>query len=534
MSWFPILINDISGNLLIDNLNSASANLGISDIRHLQKNSPNLLDQMLHFHTAAQTLTADKGLKVGFFLRKIEENRQTLLGLLNKPWNSELKVEETAVTKNDPPTLRGSEYYFRIATPLKEKSSFSCDDCEYTVTNHVVFKRHVKKKHNKVTKVTVPKVTCMLPHPQRGTRVSNQHTMDQIGTHLKLVGIYELNYFFYSMIIIQLYFQVHRIDKPSPAHTFRGFETLDKGQTYKPVFRLPDEPNPVSLCSEDAFTTSVKKNLFKDPGQGTEKEDDKGESVPILPTTSGKTEDYFANDDKRGGSSEEYKGSQQTEKSDPDNNTKSEEEDDKGGSVPIRQTTSGKAEDYSANNDKRGGGSEEFEASQQTEESDPENKKKSDPEPEPEKEKNSYAFKEVEDEVVGSYERRLADSITQSSWAHDLEDDSDIEEGDEDDFTFIRLRNKMDRYEKRNTPDKVLLAELPVNKKVINSFITYLKKTSTTQNPNNPTINLSTSLLFRHGDCLLEFMFEKDSSFSLDRLLCFNDVGRFKELKKLD
>ena len=143
---------------------------------------------MLSFHSAAQIFTADKDLKVSFLLRKITENHQTLLDLLNKPWNSELKVEKIEAVKKDPSAPGDGEYHFKLATPLKVKASYSCDDCEYTVSNHVVFKRHVKAKHDKIVKVNAPKVTCMLPHPQRGTRVSNQHTMDQIGAHLKQVG----------------------------------------------------------------------------------------------------------------------------------------------------------------------------------------------------------------------------------------------------------------------------------------------------------------------------------------------------------
>ena len=150
---------------------------------------------------------------------------------------------------------------------------------------------------------------------------------------------------------------------------------------------------------------------------------------------------------------------------------------------------------------------------------------------EAEKEKQSIVFEDVEDELCGSFENRLAESITQSSWAHDLEDDSDVESGDDESFTFIRLRNKMDRYEKRNIPDKVLLCDVPANKEFINGFVTYIKKNATTQNPKNPTINLSTSVLFRHEDSLLEYLTQKDSSFTLDKLLCFNDLERFQELK---
>ena len=86
-------LHDISGNLLIDSLNLASANLGISDVRHLQKDSPGVLDEMLSFHSAAQKLTAEKDLKISFFLRKIAENHRSLSELLSKPWNSGLKIE---------------------------------------------------------------------------------------------------------------------------------------------------------------------------------------------------------------------------------------------------------------------------------------------------------------------------------------------------------------------------------------------------------------------------------------------------------
>ena len=159
-------------------------------MRHLQNDRPGLLDQMLSFHSAAQKLTADQDLKASFFLRKIEENHQTLSQLLNKPWNSELKVENIQVIKKDV-EHGGVGYQFKLASPLKERATFSCEEenCQYTVSNYVVFKRHMKSKHDKVVRVDAPKVTCMLPHPQRGTRVSSKHTMDQICTHLKMVSL---------------------------------------------------------------------------------------------------------------------------------------------------------------------------------------------------------------------------------------------------------------------------------------------------------------------------------------------------------
>ena len=50
--------------------------------------------------------------------------------------------------------------------------------------------RHTKNEHDKVVKVNVPKVECLLPHAP-GTRGLNRHPMDQIGTHLLSVSNYK-------------------------------------------------------------------------------------------------------------------------------------------------------------------------------------------------------------------------------------------------------------------------------------------------------------------------------------------------------
>ena len=158
--------NYFAGCELIDSLKLASSNLGLADVRHLKKNGSSLLDQMQSFHMEALQITENTDIKISFLLKKIKDNIQTLKELLDKPWNSDLEVKEIA--QDDQSTSDGG-YHFKLATPLKEKTSYTCEDCSYQVTNHVVFKRHVKSKHGKVIKVDAPKVTCRLPHPQRGT-----------------------------------------------------------------------------------------------------------------------------------------------------------------------------------------------------------------------------------------------------------------------------------------------------------------------------------------------------------------------------
>ena len=181
------------GCALIDSLKLASVNLGITDVRHLDETAPPLLDQIKMFCLSAKEFNRDKGLIISFVLGKLDENCERLRLLLSKPWNADLKADPVDIVKSDEDDedeATGGDYCFKLATPLKQKASFSCDHCKYTVSNHVVFKRHLKAKHGISVKVDAPKVTCLLPHSQTGTRVIDHHTMDQICSHLKEVGLY--------------------------------------------------------------------------------------------------------------------------------------------------------------------------------------------------------------------------------------------------------------------------------------------------------------------------------------------------------
>ena len=181
-----ITIAFLLGCALIDSFTLSTANLGAVDIRHLDKDGLSLQDQIQSFLSSAVSFSEDKQqLKINFLLGKIKENSKKLDELLSKPWNCELR--DAGIIEKKIEVGGGDEHIFKLATPLKEKASCSCEDCSYSVSNHVVFKRHVKAKHGKIIKVDAPKVTCMLPHRQGGTRVTDRHTMDQICSHLKQV-----------------------------------------------------------------------------------------------------------------------------------------------------------------------------------------------------------------------------------------------------------------------------------------------------------------------------------------------------------
>ena len=161
--------------------------MGTVDIRHLDKEALPLQGQIQSFLASALRFSEDKHLKISFLLGKIKENGEKLDELLNKPWNLQLRGDNIILVDKKAAVGGGDNYIFYLASPLKEKASFTCEDCPYTVSNHVVLKRHYKAKHGKVVKVDAPKVTCRLPHQQGGTRVTDRHTMDQICTHLKQV-----------------------------------------------------------------------------------------------------------------------------------------------------------------------------------------------------------------------------------------------------------------------------------------------------------------------------------------------------------
>ena len=188
MQIYSFTITLPPGCALIDSFSLAAANLGSVDVRHLNKEGLPLLDQIQAFLSSALGFNEDKQLKINFLLGKIKENGKKLDELLNKPWNCALADGDiTLVTDQKKTDGGGNKHIFKLATPLKDKASFSCEDCPYSVSNHVVFKRHVKAKHGKIIKVEAPKVTCKLPHQQGGTRVTDRHTMDQICSHLKQV-----------------------------------------------------------------------------------------------------------------------------------------------------------------------------------------------------------------------------------------------------------------------------------------------------------------------------------------------------------
>ncbi len=114
-------------------------------------------------------------------------------------------------------------------------------------------------------------------------------------------------------------------------------------------------------------------------------------------------------------------------------------------------------------------------------------------------------------------------------------EDSDTEDSDTKDYSKVRIGNKKRRYAARDVEEvkETKLEDLPGNSEVITRFENFLKEVKYASNANKDTSTIEMILkhLFSHPHSFLSYMTEKDPSFRLNRLLMFNDVDLFLEIK---
>ena len=478
-----------TGSGLLEILKDAVQNLGVIDVRYIG-GGESVLDQIKSFHTAAlQFDLNENGSRRQFVLRSITRFHRQLTQDLAKPWNVSLasRGEKLTVETQGSGSASGSndKIKFRLATPLKEKTSFTCSDCGTNFSSWRGYKNHVKKKHNKVVEGQGPKVTCLLPHG-RGTRVTDKHSMDQICSHLLLV---------------------HKIAKPTKNHEFRGFKSLDGEKTWEPVFLLDTDPDPSmdSLHGSNSASTKVNRVL------------------------------NFDTDDKVVDKAPEDELQQGTSSSSSSTNCK----------VSCTAATFGASstiiQPFHQDTDMTP--AERIDSMQTAEEElirvelivDTEDNENLGERVEPETEKPVALDWEVDDEICASFEEHLMDSEKEeypSEFSLALDDgDSDIESEDTAIFTKQRLQTKKDRYAERRhlTPEHPANTER--NKAFIEDFVKMVIRYSKSKNEKSSTIDLSTALLFRHPDSFLLHQIKKNPTFSLDKLLSFQDEASFVELK---
>ena len=531
-----VLTLHVTGSGLLEILKDAIKLLGIQDVRNLG-GTESLLDQIKSFHTAALEFDLNKnGSRRQFVLRSITRNHRKLGQELEKPWNTNLTSERVDQVREKSTEVEkelmgsGGQFVFRLATPRKEKASFTCSDCSANFSSWRVYKNHVKKKHSKAVEGQGPKVTCLLPHG-RGTRVTNKHSMDQICSHLQ---------------------SVHKIAKPSKDHEFRGFKSFDGEKTWEPVFLLESEPDPTMDSGATSFENkAVKTREFKTTASSS--------------TTRPSNEDGDLNLDKSEVYSMETASSSFKRKlsfnaapstSLSTTTCTSGEDTEDGGSTPCL-----KVADYEKQTGEEDGLDELFLCPNSGEKVEPELQKEREDDKkkqtgdtvlaelvfdvnsgekiEPELEKETGIDHqvdldwEIDDEISASYEEHLMDDENMEDPEHGdlkLDDDSDIEPEDTEEFTKQRLQTKKDRYIERRHLAPGHPANSGPNKKFIEDFVKMVIKYSKTKNEKSSTISLSTALLFRHPDSFLMYQLRSDPTFSLDKLICFKDEVNLVEL----
>ena len=434
--------------------------------------SGSLMDRVQSFHTAALEFDLnDNGSRRQFVLRSITRNHQKVSQLLNKPWNVDISP---AGAINDETKESEPEFIFKLASPLKERANYSCSDCGKTFSNWKMYKKHVKTKHDKVVEGQGPRVTCLLPH-QRGTRVTDKHPMDQIASHLA---------------------SVHKIEKPSKNHKFRGHISKG-GKPWEPLFLLDSEPDPISTPS--VVTNTSPGGLSKSV---------KTVKKAVSSTKVDHVEDK--NDDQQIDLADEPTDKVEVLQCDAD-------------PIQVPEETI----DFDENLEQ----SEKKVTSKDDVEMMETDTEQNHPIAEPEKPIESVLW-EVDDEISSSYEDRLKESDAVDDGILDVEDvDSDVEDEDTADYTTKRIKTKRDRYLERTHLSPGHPANEDENKLVIENFVQFVVLHSKTMNEKSSTISLSTALLFRHPDSFLVFTRKTNPSFSLQNLLCFKDEAKFVMLK---
>ena len=111
-----------------------------------------------------------------------------------------------------------------------------------------------------------------------------------------------------------------------------------------------------------------------------------------------------------------------------------------------------------------------------------------------------------------------------------FEIDSDFSEGDTEEFTNRRKKNKAFRRKERNK-SSLKIYQLPGNVEFIAAMKNYMKnETIATKNIDNSSINKTFSHLFYQDDCFLKYQVEQNENFNLGNLIKFSSKS-FELLK---
>ena len=446
---------------MMDFLELVNSKLGKYDARTVD--GKNVIATLKSFSDAAELLDTDENeSRENSLIRFLDKRILKLEQSLEGEWNQILPIE-----------AEDSDWMFFKAED--EKMSYVCEDnnCLATFTDGQSYQRHLKSKHNMKKTVKMPSVTCRLPHKSGKDEQKAKH---QITAHIKTV---------------------HKIEKPSENHYFRGF--VRSQGIYSPVFLLLEEPDPTNpfngVVLENVATEVLSQGNHSIPAAESplaeQKTPDKSEKMS--PVQKEKEDSPFLHGYVPRGENEFVETF-----ASPNFKDKTEESVDldavpgySGDMADVFDSAPGYSGDGANVLDSAPGYS------------------------------GDGADVDIE---LDEGKSQFIDA--------DLQDFSDIEDGDSLEYTETRIKNRLYRYHLRETESQPEdLCNHEDNKEFIRECAQFILKKNLSRNEKKSNLDKSLGHLFRYDDCLLNYLAEKHPGFNLRKLIAFKDKDNFIQLK---
>ena len=487
----------------------ALQSIGVHDVRI--KDGKNLiaeLKQFVEISAAFDIESNEAALKP--YLQMLKKQIAALEESVKQDWNTKLGNEDEPT---EVVTLEGL-WMFCKASPLKgPKKTYFCEGegCDKTYSNYQYYQSHLKSIHQITKKIEPPRVTCRLAH----AKASKPIAIDQIGSHLK---------------------RVHGLAKEN-AGEFRGFLSTDGGETYNPIWLPADAPDPqppadVNDAQPPADVVVVNPEQIADVADPEQLHDvaepeqladvadrDQLHDVADLEQLADDTNPQLPA--KGADPQPPAKGADpQLPADDSDLHLSAAENNRDEVGVGGRLETMPEMEVETVSAD----------PIQEEEDKQIEFDKKMEP-----------SIKKLPDLV---YDYDVPDLFCEDSDFDQLQSkarrrsvpisaqdifgnvDSDVEDGDSPSYTQRRLKNKGERFQKRNQNknEDVKPHETEDSKIFIEDFSRYLTKRSLNESDTS-TNNKAIAYLFTYHDSFFNYMLKRNPGFKLSSLIAFHDSG---------
>ena len=498
------------GGNLLDVLENASSNIGKTNVQF--DGEVDILKSLLELLDDADSEDLGGGFKfvmkmfrgkVEHFKRLVKTDWNQNCGKDKKPGLSEAGSSKKTPIKSDD-GARDSRVVYHKVTPLKNKTEYVCteDGCSKTTTNLTVLRRHMQDAHKKklgpVDEVTV---TCMLPSKKKSKTqeiCNSKLPLSEMYRHLKVV---------------------HQQPRPSQDKYLRFFKSYDGGNTFtEAIYLRNSDPDPDEADSVKSVKTSksVKRKLM---------DDNQNEDEDNLSSNETKSQNIL------GGASHNDTADSQNDPLVVDSSTAVAENSkiiDTNNSVEMNE------------DEIVSGGS--IAAVLEPEKSKLDTNLSEDSSTVKAKPKIAETLNEEGSEVEPSKKKQKVDSgdddLLQDAFCSDaeflekgldLQQDSEIDDDDKEDFTKNRLDNKTKRYSKRMQPEiyKKEAWEEDDNFTIMQEFDDYLKtyKYATNANKDSSTYSFSLGHMFKYPDSYLNFHTKLDPDFNFKRVVSFTSPG---------